>query len=191
MNIFAVDKDPEVAACCLQQKHQKMILETAQILSTAHVVLDGKKVAYGATHKNHPSCVWVRDSIENYNWLVEYGLAATAEFKRRSGREHASGVIIKQFLRKHPKSYDSRSLTPVRLAIADHLKINSGETWAEVIAAYKYYYSVDKLFFEQKDGSIVWNSWMNSDPPEWFVSFWLKFGMKVRQVTPDTISVRF
>ena len=70
----------------------KMILESAQLLSTAHRVLDGKlvdgirvnldtgktrkvkayvlldardAVLYSATHVNHPSAVWCRQSVEN------------------------------------------------------------------------------------------------------------------------------
>lgn len=102
MNIFATSKDPERAAVALQQKHAKMILESAQLLSTAHVILDGKKVGYGATHKNHPSAIWVRDSPENYRWLVEHTLAATAEFKYRNGHEHGSGILVKENSEDHP-----------------------------------------------------------------------------------------
>lgn len=41
MNIFVLDRDPEIAALYHNDKHCiKMILETAQILSTAHRVLD-------------------------------------------------------------------------------------------------------------------------------------------------------
>ena len=63
MNIFVVDHDPFVAAKMLCDKHVvKMILETAQLLSTAHH-LTGSPLAcklYKMTHKNHPSAVWVR-----------------------------------------------------------------------------------------------------------------------------------
>jgi hypothetical protein len=67
----------------------KMILESAQLLSTAHRVLDGvaviggklggrkktewvlddarQDVLYKATHMNHPSAIWARKSVENYN----------------------------------------------------------------------------------------------------------------------------
>ena len=55
-------------------KHNvKMILESAQILSTAHRVLDGAEYAdkfglYKVAHKNHPSTVWTRSSHKNYLW---------------------------------------------------------------------------------------------------------------------------
>ena len=51
MNIFRLDNDPISAAIYQCDKHVvKMCLETAQLLSTTHRILDGK-----ATHKNHPS----------------------------------------------------------------------------------------------------------------------------------------
>ena len=44
MNIFAIDKDPIQSAMWMVDKHVvKMILETAQLLSTAHRILDGKE----------------------------------------------------------------------------------------------------------------------------------------------------
>ena len=42
MNIFILDKDPYLAAQMLCDKHiPKMIVESAQMLSTAHRLLDG------------------------------------------------------------------------------------------------------------------------------------------------------
>ena len=46
MNIFYLDKNPKVAAQMMCDKHVvKMILESAQMLSTAHRVLDGDAYA--------------------------------------------------------------------------------------------------------------------------------------------------
>ena len=43
MNIFVLDENPYLAAQYHNNKHVvKMILETAQLLSTAHHVLDGE-----------------------------------------------------------------------------------------------------------------------------------------------------
>jgi hypothetical protein len=89
MNIFYVHPDPVICAQQHVDKHVvKMILEYAQLLSTAHRVLDGsisvgvsdkgrKKtsykladdrdaVLYSATHLNHPSAKWARHSLANY-----------------------------------------------------------------------------------------------------------------------------
>ena len=75
MNIFYLNKDPEIAAQMHCDKHVvKMILESAQMLSTAHRILDGDDIAnskglYKMTHKNHPCNIWVRKNNENYEWL--------------------------------------------------------------------------------------------------------------------------
>jgi len=59
VNIFYLDREPLSAARAHCDKHcVKMILETAQLLSTAHRELDGDEYAdahglYKATHKNH------------------------------------------------------------------------------------------------------------------------------------------
>jgi hypothetical protein len=43
MNIFILDLDPVISASMLCDKHVvKMIVESAQMLSTAHRILDGK-----------------------------------------------------------------------------------------------------------------------------------------------------
>ena len=122
----------------------------------------------------------MRDSPDNYRWLVEYTLAATAEFKRRNGQEHKSGIMVGEKLRKPPRNYEDTTLglTPVRLAIAPAYRINEGKNWREVIAAYRWYYCVDKLFFDSdKTNWFEWNRWHNAYPPEWFVSFWEERGL--------------
>ena len=44
MNIFALSKDPIESAKMMCDKHVvKMIIETAQLLSTAHRILDGEE----------------------------------------------------------------------------------------------------------------------------------------------------
>ena len=61
MNIFWLSTDVEEGARFHCDKHVvKMILEYAQLMSTAHVELDGSQVAYKPTHKNRPCAVWVR-----------------------------------------------------------------------------------------------------------------------------------
>ena len=92
MNIFYFSFWPSDCAKQHCDKHVvKMIVEYAQLLSTAHRVLDGKEITilwnnrkkkiwqlededfddmlYAATHVNHPSAKWVRHSANNYSWL--------------------------------------------------------------------------------------------------------------------------
>ena len=90
MNIFYLDEDPEVAAIVQYNKHVvKMILESAQLLCTAHHELQSDiDVPYKATHRNHPSAIWARRSLMHYKWLYEHMLALGAEYKKRYNKDH-------------------------------------------------------------------------------------------------------
>ena len=96
MNIFYLDRSPSIAAEMACDKHVvKMILESAQLLSTAHRVIDGDEYAdkvglYKMAHKNHPSTIWTRTSTENYMWLNRYFGALCREYTYRYGKHHAS-----------------------------------------------------------------------------------------------------
>jgi hypothetical protein len=89
MNIFYLDRDPYEAARLQCDRHVvKMILETAQLLSTAHHELDGESPAYKATHKNHPSAVWVRSNPRHYRWTHQHLIALGSEYERRYQKVH-------------------------------------------------------------------------------------------------------
>ena len=82
MNIFCLDEDPIKAVQMMCDKHiVKMILESAQLMSTAHRELDGDNAnenLYKSTHKNHPSAKWVRESLWNYVWLYRHWVVSTS-----------------------------------------------------------------------------------------------------------------
>ena len=77
MNIFAVHEDPRMAALELPDKLvPKMIVESAQMLSTAHRVLDGDEKAdmlhlYKKAYENHPSTIWVRQDNNHTSYTVD------------------------------------------------------------------------------------------------------------------------
>jgi ribosomal protein L24E len=101
MNIFYLSRDPVEAAKLQCDRHVvKMILETAQLLSTAHVELDGRQVAYKATHKNHPSAVWVRSNPRHYRWTHQHLMALGREYERRYGKVHRT-------IREHGKALET------------------------------------------------------------------------------------
>ncbi len=63
MNIFLLDIDWQINATYHVDKHVvKMILESAQLLSTA-VRLSGIDAGYKAAYKNHPCAIWTRQSL--------------------------------------------------------------------------------------------------------------------------------
>lgn len=97
MNIFVLDPNPAVAASyhCDQHLH-KMILESAQIVSTAMIAREfGIPGLYKPTHINHPCTKWAAESNHNILWICE--LAAELDSIRQSVSNcgsHASMDIV-------------------------------------------------------------------------------------------------
>lgn len=90
MNIFVIDPDPRICAQALDDlRLNKMILETAQLLSTA-IRYHGYtgNLAYKSTHVNHPCSIWARACLGNYRWLLNYFSALTFERAARTGKTH-------------------------------------------------------------------------------------------------------
>ena len=90
MNIFYLHPDPAKAASFFYDKHKvKMILESAQILCTAHHVYNnGDNVPYKKAHVNHPSTIWARENVHHYWWLYEHMIALGKEYTARYNKHH-------------------------------------------------------------------------------------------------------
>ena len=178
MNIFYIDEDPVQAAQWMVDRHVvKMILESAQLLSTAHRYLDGveyegksktgrkKKswvlsdarelVLYQATHINHPSAVWCRQSVENYNWLVEHFFALCEEYTNRYNKKHkCSQGDLAYMLQSPPHKLKEYDMTLMPSAMAEEYVINKFEP----VTNYRNYY---------KNGKKHLHKWTNRQPPRW------------------------
>ena len=151
-----------------------MILEYAQLLSTAHRVLDGVRSIgvsktgrkqtkyvipdsresrlYSATHINHPSAIWVRQSHGNYDWLFKMFVALMEEYTYRYGRVHACNKLIED-LSQAPKNLPEGSFTEPTPAMPEQYKV-----FGDSIKSYKNYYCGDKrqIF-----------SWKHREVPSW------------------------
>ena len=108
MNIFYLDKCPDKAARLQYNKHVvKMILESAQMLCTAHHCYGDKdqveNVPYKQAHLNHPSTVWARRSKSTYMWLYDHMMALGDEYTKRYGKTHLSITKCKDFLAVPPR----------------------------------------------------------------------------------------
>jgi hypothetical protein len=145
LNIFYLDNSPKSAARMQCDRHVvKMILESAQLLSTAHRVLDGDEWAdshslYRSTHKNHPSAVWARESALNYKWLYRHFLALCDEYCYRYGKIHLSETKLADALWFTPTSIDHNvQFTCPPQCMPDEFKADN------TILAYRQYYALDK-----------------------------------------------
>jgi hypothetical protein len=177
MNIFYVDSDPEVAARNMVDRHVvKMILETAQLLSTAHRVIDGEEyvgqsqsgrkakrwrlsgnadnIMYAATHINHPSAVWVRENSANYDWLYNHLLALGREYTYRYGRTHLTIDKLKDILKDTPENIEQSKVMTTMPSCMDKQYIVD----LDPIVNYRNYYNYGKTDLLR---------WSNRPPPKW------------------------
>lgn len=121
MNIFATHPDPEISARNHCDVHViKMVTECAQLLSTAHIVIDGKQIAYKKTHENHPCALWVRESAANYKWAYEFYCSLLDEYEFRFDRMHASALHI--FALSNVPSIPDIGLTPFAQAMPEEFR---------------------------------------------------------------------
>jgi hypothetical protein len=184
MNIFYIQSDPILAAQQMVNRHTvKMILESGQILSTTHRVIDGKKVQYIKTakngkkkvdiklvlpddrehilyktaHVNHPSTIWARQSIENYNWLVQHTLALGEEFTYRYGKIHKTIQEVLPALMSPPNNLIKTEFTKMPCCMDDQYIISD-----DPIVNYRNYYANGKKDLHQ---------WKNREKPEWIKDY--------------------
>lgn len=177
MNIFYLSHNPVVAAQMHCDKHVvKMVIEYAQLLSTAHRLLDGfmyqelkpngrmvkrwfvkdkelESVLYKATHGNHPSAIWVRQSAENYKWTYDLFTALCDEYTYRYGKVHATDKKLRKVLKKIPENIPHKEFTTPPQCMDNHCKME------DTIEAYRNFYNVEKKNFA---------TWKVREKPNWF-----------------------
>lgn len=161
MNIFYVSSDPHLAAKYQCDKHVvKMILESAQMLSTAHWILDINPIIsnlYKPTHKNHPSAVWVRENSQNYLWLYIHFVSLCDEYRYRYGKTHLTESKLLTNLEVLPKNIKMLPHTKCEeppLCMPDEFKSD------DVVTSYRNYYTSKQNSFKMV--------WTKRNPPEWF-----------------------
>lgn len=157
MNLFILDEDFAKNAQYHSNTHFKLIIESAQMASTAHWE-NNSKAPYKPTHKNHPVNVWVRQSILNYNWCCLYGLALCKEYSYRFNKKYKTEEIL-EWLKNNPPEIPNIGLTPFYLAIPDQYK------QIDPVESYRQYYINDKVF--NKSGKFMLK-YTNREYPEWF-----------------------
>lgn len=185
MNIFFLDRSPRIAAEYHVDKHVvKMILETAQLLSTAHRVLDGKqgiekkyvlgsfppryrnlkrwklddpaldKTLYKSTHMNHPSAIWCRSGVDQYQWTYELFVHLTQEYTYRYGKHHKCEQLL-DALSHPPKNIDeSVPWTEATPAMPDDCKVPG-----DSVSSYRNYYAKYKIRLAK---------WSKRNVPSWY-----------------------
>ena len=167
MNIFVLDKDPAKAAMMMCDKHiPKMIIESAQMLSTVHRMLDGTPIKrrsksgktmqtyytfgdirddlyYLAVHKYHPCTTWTAESLQNYNWHYYHFVSMAKEFKFRRGKEHITFEKLGPILAAPPINIKDIGLTEFVKAMTHYPECMVP---GDAVQAYRNYYHKAKPF---------------------------------------------
>ena len=155
MNIFILDNDIKTCAQYHCDQHAiKMILESVQLLCTA---LNKKNFStpYKSTHVKHPCVLWVEESYDNFEWLVQLALALNDEYRFRfeKDKDHKSISVLPEIEKyKFPR----QGLTPFPQAMPDKYKIQD-----DPVQAYRNFYIGEKLSFAK---------WTKRPTPEWVLA---------------------
>ena len=151
MNIFALDNDPRLAAIyhCDYHVRGKMILETAQIMSSAlrlRIPQKWCKGLYLLTHFKHPCVVWASQSYQNMHWL--YKLAQQLEIERKTRCSVASRLghkslkvidIATEMAELNKTMFPEDKRTPFVKVVDERSK-----KIADPVEAYRNYYKTEK-----------------------------------------------
>ncbi len=180
MNLFILNRNPVIAAQDQCDKHVvKMIVESAQMLSTVHRMLDGietkrpsksgktmakyfelsddrEDVLYKAVHFNHPCTVWSRESMHNYRWHYKHFIALCDEYTYRYGKVHSSDTKLREHLEQLPNNIPVTKMTEFKLA----MKSNPECMLECPVESYRAFYHTKQHRFKM--------DWTKRKIPEWF-----------------------
>lgn len=183
MNLFLLSRSARKAAIYQCDKHVvKMILETAQMLSTAIRLLlechfnsnaNPTTVLYKSTHRNHPMSIWVRQSLANFKWALCHGRELCAEYTRRYEKQHKSVAVYDEIeqrwlpLLTEKFTHDNNNncnITIPPMCMPDIYKANNNDLdMSQVVQAYRRYYRGDKVKFAKWGGKTKCRT-----PPIWW-----------------------
>ena len=176
MNIFYLHNDPRICAEMHCDKHVvKMIIEYAQLMSTAHRVLDGneyidlttngrrikrwrlfddrEQLLMKASHINHPSGVWCRSNSSNYEWLYQMWQYLCDEYTHRYGKVHSCARLDYILCMTPDRIKDGVFYSPPP-AMPDECKIPNNS-----LDSYRKYYIEKKSHFAK---------WSKRNIPLWY-----------------------
>ena len=165
MNIFVLDNKTEMIAKYLCDKHIiSHILESTQMLSTAHRMLDGTQytdassgrriqrwrldnsnmdgILYKASHINHPSTRWVRENAIQYQYAYDMFTALCDEYTYRYGKVHLTDTKLRDLLNEIPNNITLGSYSEPPQCMPEDVKVQN-----DSISAYHKYYANYKKDF--------------------------------------------
>ena len=186
MNIFVLNKNAILAARDHCDKHVvKMVLESAQMLCTAHWlgwkrmlepdtngfkrgqlqawlqenVPTGLQPAWKMTHASHPCTQWAAHSWGNYMWLSQHGMELCREYENRYGREHKVHDVHRWLTRVVPPSFEGSSIVVTDTTPFVAVMPEKYKVVGDPVQSYRNYYRGEKSSFAR---------WKNGNIPSWW-----------------------
>ena len=185
MNIFILSLDPvEAAQMQCDKQVPKMHVESGQMLSTTHRVLDGKLTRrptksgktmvkywdlyegaddleaellyYKAVHVGHPCTKWTMESDSNYRWHWEHMKALANEYTYRYGKIHKTERELLWQIQSPPRNIPKGPMTDFKLA----MKANPECMFDDPVKSYRAFYQTKQYRFPMV--------WTKRPVPEWF-----------------------
>lgn len=184
MNRFVLEETPKQCAIAHCDKHiVKMPVEEAQMLCTAHRILDGtirkqpsksgktmvnhyvlpddrEFTLYKAVHRGHPCTKWVMESSENYRWAYSMFMELCKEYTYRYGKTHKCEKDLWVPLQRLPTNIPEGPLTEMPLAMGSNPECIN---YSDIIGSYRHYYATKKERFKMV--------WTNRDEPTWWSEY--------------------
>ena len=163
MNLFYLDQNPKVNAQYHCDKHVvKMILETAQMLSTSHYVNKNKgyhssENLYKPCFFHHPTTQWVCHTSGNYEYASKLLGYLLDEYSSRWHKKH-SAERLRQALLVTPRFIEEGDFYDPPQCMPDEYK-KSRTSDDFTVRAYRDYYIGEKKYFAE---------WKYSEKPYWF-----------------------
>lgn len=172
MNVFALHRDPKIAAQMMCDKHVvKMIVESCQILSAVMDVNYMKEFrgednnlkpseqlglcGYPKAHVKHPSTLWATESKGNYIWLCKHLRELNWQYHLRYNRFHKrNGDTMIYESQMQYLEFPKQRKTEFVQAITN-------KKWhrKDPIDAYRVYYNMEKFVFAK---------WKLGNIPHWY-----------------------
>ena len=179
MNIFVLHEDPKKAVEMHCDKHvPKMVVESGQMLSTAHRLLDGietkvksksgrkmsywkltdwrEDALYKPVHPKHPCTIWSTETTANYKWHYDFFCHLCDEYTYRYGKKHLTDKLLREPLSNYPLSIPEGDLTPFKLAMGSNPECMLDNP----IDAYRAFYATKRHRFKM--------IWSKRPEPQWW-----------------------
>lgn len=156
MNLFPLDTDLTKCAEYAVDKHvYKILLEDSQLISNCY---PAEISLYKHSHINHPMSIWVKESLSNFNWAIQYGFALSKEYTYRYNKIHKCQAVLEFYSKNLPAI---QNIGPTKMPRCFGAFKGIIPETDNVVNDYRQYYKLAKSHLFR---------WKNRSVPSWLLS---------------------